>query len=60
MKRKCNPWRWQLEAETCRGNLMNTIKTAYNALDDLLGIFHLIKKIIGTTVNRKTQYFGRR
>jgi hypothetical protein len=32
-----------LEAETCRGNLLSTLKkTAYNALEHLLHIFRLI------------------
>jgi hypothetical protein len=42
-KDSVTPWRWHLEVETCRGNLLSTIKTAYNALEHLLDIFHLIK-----------------
>jgi hypothetical protein len=33
-----------LDAETCRGNLMSTIKNAYNALEHLLVILHRIMK----------------
>jgi hypothetical protein len=40
----CNPWRWSLDAETCRGNLMGTIKKAYNTLEHLLVILHRIRK----------------
>jgi hypothetical protein len=32
-------WRWQLAAETRRGNLMSIIK-AYNTIKHLLAIFH--------------------
>jgi hypothetical protein len=39
-----------LEAETCRSNLLSTIKTAYNVLEHLLDIFHLIIKMLGATV----------
>jgi hypothetical protein len=35
----CNPWRRQLSAETCRGNLMSIIKS-YNTLERLLVILH--------------------
>jgi hypothetical protein len=48
-------WRWHLEAESRRGNLLSTIKTAYSALEYLLDIFHLIRKSLGTKV--KTEKF---
>jgi hypothetical protein len=35
------PWRWHSDAETCRGNLMNTIK---NCFEHLLVNFHRIRK----------------
>jgi hypothetical protein len=35
---------WHLDAETCRGNLMSTIRNAYNALEYLLVILHRIMK----------------
>jgi hypothetical protein len=42
---------WHLETETCRGNLLSTIKSAYSALVHLLDIFHLIRKMLSTTDN---------
>jgi hypothetical protein len=39
-KDSATPWRWHLEAETCRGNVLSTIKKT--ALEHLLDIFHMI------------------
>jgi hypothetical protein len=33
---------------------MSTIRTAYNTLENLLDIFYLIRKLLGTTVKIQT------
>jgi hypothetical protein len=33
---------------------MSTIKSVYNTLENLLDIFHLIRKMLGTTVKIQT------
>jgi hypothetical protein len=42
-KDSLTPWRWHLEDEICRGNLLSTIKTAYKVLENLLDIFHMVR-----------------
>jgi hypothetical protein len=44
LRETCNSWRWSLNAETCRDNLMNKIRNAGNALEYLLVILHRIRK----------------
>jgi hypothetical protein len=51
---------WKLKLKCYKDSIRTilagcTIKSAYNALENLLDIFHLIRKMLGTTVKTEIQ-----